>query len=71
MTKREKIIGNQDGPNGRNETYLVGGKTISRDKLVKQVEQGKYPGYHVMERDGEKYVRDNPDSSKSDNVNKP
>lgn len=65
-----KIKGNRDGENGRNETYDVGKrKDVPRKKLVKEVEEGLHPGYHIYERDNEKYIRDNPDNSTKDNVN--
>ena len=66
-----KIIGNNDGPNGRNETYNIGKrKNIPRPQVVKEVEQGKHPGAHTVEINNRTYVRDNPDPSKSDNVNR-
>lgn len=66
-----KITGNNDGPNGRNESYRVGNRFgVPRDVVVREVEQGRHPGYHVVSRDGERYVRDNPDGSTSDNVNR-
>ncbi len=66
-----KIIGNNDGPGGRNESYKIGSrKKVSRSVAVKEVEQGKHPGAHVVEINGRKYVRDNPDPSTRDNVNR-
>jgi len=66
-----KIIGNNDGPGGRNESYKIGSrKNVSRPQAVKEVEQGKHTGAHIVEINGNKYVRDNPDSSKHDNVNR-
>lgn len=66
-----KIIGNNDGQGGRNETYKIGDrKKVSRRVAVREVEQGKHPGAHTVEINGEKYVRDNPDNSKKDNVNR-
>lgn len=66
-----KITGNNDGPNGRNETYNVGRrKNVRRAEMVREVEQGKHPGNHVVKINGKKYVRDNPDPSKKDNVNR-
>ena len=57
-----KIIGNNDGPGGRNETYDIGRrKNIPRKTVVREVEQGKHPGAHTVMINGEKYVRDNPD----------
>lgn len=66
-----KIIGNNDGPNGRNESYKIGNRAhVPRTQAVREVEVGKYPDAHVVKINNRKYVRDNPDSSKSDNVNR-
>ena len=66
-----KIIGNNDGPGGRNETYKIGSrKQVSRAVAVKEVKQGKHPGAHVVRINNRDYVRDNPDSSTKDNVNR-
>lgn len=65
-----KIRGNNDGPNGRNESYRVGSRThVPRAQMVKEVEAGKHPDNHVVRINHRKYVRDNPDSSTRDNVN--
>lgn len=66
-----KITGNNDGPGGRNDTYTIGNrKNVKRADAVKEVEQGKHPNYHTVKINKKKYVRDNPDKSKKDNVNK-
>ncbi len=66
-----KIIGNNDGPGGRNETYKIGArKNVKREDAVKEVEAGKHPDAHIVKINRQKYVRDNPDHSKSDNVNR-
>ncbi len=66
-----KIIGNNDGPGGRNESYKIGGrKNVSRSQAVREVKQGKHPGAHTVRINGREYVRDNPDGSKKDNVNR-
>lgn len=66
-----KIIGNNDGPGGRNESYKIGSrKNVPRPQAVKEVEQGKHPDAHVVKIGGNKYVRDNPDRSTRDNVNR-
>ena len=44
-----KIIGNNDGPGGRNETYNIGSrKEIPRAQVVREIKQGKHPGAHVI-----------------------
>lgn len=66
-----KIIGNNDGPNGRNETYKIGSRAeVPRAQAVQEVKQGKHPDAHVVKINGREYVRDNPDHSKKDNVNR-
>ncbi|MEQ8249566.1 MAG: DUF3892 domain-containing protein [Alphaproteobacteria bacterium] len=66
-----KIVGKNDGPGGRNENYDIGNrKNVPRTQPVKEVEAGDHPGNHVVKIGGRKYVRDNPDNSKRDNVNR-
>lgn len=66
-----KIKGNGDGQGGRNDSYRIGSRPkVSRRVAVREVEQGKHPGYHIFELNDQKYVRDNPDRSKKDNVNR-
>ena len=71
-TVAENIIGNQDGVNGENETYRIPGRgaEIPREQLVKEVEQGRHPGFHVYQRGDDKFVRANPDDTPRDNVNR-
>lgn len=66
-----KIVGNNDGAGGRNETYNVGNRmNVPRTQLVKEIENGQHPDAHVYKINGRKYARDNPDKSKKDNVNR-
>lgn len=66
-----KIIGNNDGPNDRNETYKIGNRSsVKRTEVVKEIKQGMHQGAHVVKINGRQYARDNPDRSKKDNVNK-
>lgn len=64
------IKGNRDGPGSRNESYRIGSRTVSRPQPVREVEAGKHPGAHTVKINGRKYVRDNPDDSTKDNVNR-
>lgn len=66
-----RIKGKNDGPGGRNEHYDIGQrKNVPRKTVVREIEQGKHPGAHTVEINGEKYARDNPDNSTKDNVNR-
>ncbi len=66
-----KIKGNRDGPGGRNESYQIGArKNVPRSEAVKEVKAGKHPDAHVVKVNNRQYVRDNPDGSRKDNVNR-
>lgn len=66
-----KIKGNNDGPGGRNESYQIGNrKEVPRAEAVREVKAGKHPDAHVVRINNREYVRDNPDHSKNDNVNR-
>ncbi len=66
-----KIKGRNDGLGGRNDHYDVGNrKNIPRKDIVKEIKDGKHPDAHVVKINGREYARDNPDRSKSDNVNR-
>jgi hypothetical protein len=65
------IKGNQDGENGENETYTIPGRgsNIPRKTVVREVKEGKHPNHSIYKRDGEEYIRANPDSQTKNNVN--
>jgi hypothetical protein len=66
-----KIIGNNDGPGGRNESYKIGPRPhVPRPQAVREVKAGKHPDAHVYKLNRREYVRDNPDDSKRDNINR-
>ena len=66
-----KVCGKNDGPGGRNEHYDIGGrKNVPRRNAVAEVKRGEHPDVHVIRVNGREYVRDNPDQSKADNVNR-
>ncbi|MFA9231107.1 MAG: DUF3892 domain-containing protein [Microgenomates group bacterium] len=66
-----KITGKNDGPGGRNEHYDVAGRlNVPRRNIVAEIKRGEHPGTHVVKINDREYARDNPDTSKSDNVNK-
>lgn len=63
--------GNRDGKNRRNKTYQLGAKKkVARKTVVKKIESGEKLGAHVYKRKNKKYVRDNRDKTKKDNVNR-
>lgn len=66
----KNIRGNGDGSGGGNDTYRIPGRgtAIPRQQVVKEVERGQHPDHSIYQRDGEKYVRSNPDSQRINNV---
>lgn len=70
-SRMSKIKGSQDGPGGRNDSYKIGSRSnVPRKQAVQEVKEGKHPDSHVVKINGKEYVRDNPDNSKKDNVNR-
>lgn len=66
-----RIRGKQDGPGGRNEHYDNGSrKSVPRRNIVAEIKRGEHPDAHIYKINGREYARDNPDRSKSDNVNR-
>ncbi|RIX98712.1 DUF3892 domain-containing protein [Aureimonas flava] len=66
-----RIIGKNDCPGRRNEHYDVGDrKNVPRRNVVAEVKRGEHPGYHVVKVNDREYVRDDPDRSTRDNVNR-
>lgn len=66
-----RIVGKNDGPGGRNEHYDIGNrKDVTRRNVEAEIKRGEHKGAHIVERNGREYARDNPDHSKSDNVNR-
>lgn len=66
-----RIKGRNDGPGGRNEHYDIGvRKNVPRRTVVAEIKRGEHPGAHVVKINNREYARDNPDRSKSDNVNR-
>ena len=66
-----RIRGKNDGPGGRNEHYDVGGrKNVPRRNIIAEIKRGEHKDVHIVKVNGREYARDNPDSSKSDNVNR-
>ena len=66
------IKGRNDGPGGRNEHYDVGRQRLNvpRRQVVAEIKRGEHPGAHIVKINGREYARDDPDHSKSDNVNR-
>ncbi|MGB5965586.1 MAG: hypothetical protein WBF77_04795 [Sulfurimonadaceae bacterium] len=66
------INGNHDGAKGGNDTYNIQGraKNIPRNKLVKEVKEGKHPNHTTTNINGKNYVKAKPNPETKDNVNK-
>ncbi len=64
-----RITGRREDERGRNTHFrLSDGRIVTLGEAVVMVESGNLPGYHIYERDGVKYLRDNPDTKESDNI---
>ncbi len=64
-----RITGRREDENGANTHYrLSDGRIVTRAEAVAMCERGELPGYHIYERNGIKYLRDNPDTREEDNI---
>jgi len=68
LAKNIKVTKESDS--GRNQQFQVGqsGRKVSRADLVKEIEAGKHPDYHVREVNGVKTPVSNPDSKEGNNL---
>ncbi len=68
MPKRIKVTGESDS--GRNQRFHDNftGATMTRPQLVREIERGNYPNYHVREINGVKTPVSNPDGSSRNNL---
>ncbi len=62
-----RITGRREDDRGRNTHFRLSG-IVTLGEAVAMVESGNLPGYHIYERDGVKYLRDDPDTRESDNI---
>ncbi|MEE1674214.1 DUF3892 domain-containing protein [Agarivorans aestuarii] len=67
----KNINGNKDGTNGENQSYTIHGRgVVSRSKLVKEINAGRHPDFHVIDVNGQKFARANRDCSTNNNIDK-
>jgi hypothetical protein len=67
MAKKITVAGEK--PSGLNSHFNVPGQgVVTRGQLVRQVERGLHPGYHLRELNGVRIIASNPDRSKSNNL---
>ena len=65
----KKITVTRESSTGLNTHFNVPGQgEITRAKLVREVEAGKHPGYHIRDNGEVTYVASNPDRSKENNL---
>jgi hypothetical protein len=68
MPKRIKVV--QESDTGRNEKFRDNqtGTVMSRPELVRKIESGQYPNYHIRKINDVKTPVSNPDPSKNNNL---
>ena len=66
--KRVKV--SSEDKSGRNQTFTDTRtrKEMTRAELVREIERGKYPGYHTRKVNGIKTPASNPDKSENNNL---
>jgi hypothetical protein len=66
----KRVTVTNESDSGRNQRFHDNrtGQDMSRPEFVRQIEQGKYPNYHVREIKGVKTPVSNPDYSENNNL---
>ena len=66
--KRIRVVMESDS--GRNQRFrdTRTGEQMSRSELVRRIEQGSYPNYHIRDINGVKTPVSNPDGSQGNNL---
>lgn len=71
LTIAKRITGRHEGSTGSNTHYrLSGGEIVTRPEGVRMQKRGEIEGCHVMKRNGKEFLRDNPNKSERDNIDK-
>ncbi|AAS71213.1 hypothetical protein RBB68_13305 [Leptospira interrogans] len=68
MSKNIKVT--KESNTGLNKEFYdpSRGKSMTRGEFVEEIKNGKYPDYHVLDLEGKKIPRSNPDNSKRNNL---
>lgn len=68
MAKRVTVTRESDP--GRNERFRdnATGREMSRSEFVREIQRGKYEGYHVRDVNGVPTPASNPDSAEGNNL---
>jgi hypothetical protein len=67
---KNKLKAIQESDTGLNTRFIDTStkQEFTLKQAVKAVKSGKYPGYHVVERQGIEFIRSNPDGKESNNL---
>ena len=69
VKKKLRIVGRREDSLGANTHYKLSNKKIvTKANAVKMVKSGKLKGYQIIKVKGVDYLRDEPDSRESDNI---
>ena len=64
-----RITGRRENDTGANTPFrLSDGRILTREEVVQMIKRGELPGYHIYERNGIEYPRDDPDKNPADNI---
>ena len=64
-----RVTGRREDAYGANTHYMLSdGKIYTRQEAVRMCRNGMLPGYNIYARNGVEYLRDNPDTRVSDNI---
>ena len=69
MTAKIKVI--KESTTGLNTRISVNGESMTNNQAYNKAKKGEISGHHgVINADGKKYIRSNPDKSSKNNIEK-
>lgn len=68
--KRANVRTISETSTGLNRRVSINGRVYTNNQAYAQAIKGNVPGYHGVNNHGTKYIRSNPDSSKSNNLDR-
>ena len=66
MAKNIKVT--KESPSGRNQRFQIGQRGVSRGVLVREIQTGQHPEYHVRNVNGIPTPASNPDGKTRNNL---
>lgn len=69
LLAKSKVKVVKESDTGLNKKVSINGDILTNNQAYSEAKKGNVPGYHgVINQDGTKYIRSNPDGKKNNNL---